>query len=163
LVHRRQQLARDSCCDQEGELRRLAHRRDGSALQIRAGSAVFRHGCGHRSPYRGNAVMKVSRRKFVGTAGCAAAASWCAVPSFAFTASDPARVGADCILLDLRSNCALPESFAGMQSALGIARHSVLESDFTVTKLTEFASSSIARRDSSWVVIVPAAGSVRAE
>src|ERR1700684_688670 len=126
-LHWRQQLAGDSRRDQESELRRLADRGDGSTLQIRAGPAVSRHGSRHRSSHRRNA-MKVSRREFVSTAGYATAASLCAIPSFAFAASDPAaRTVASCALLDLEANCALPESLAGMQAALGATHRRVTE------------------------------------
>jgi hypothetical protein len=94
--------------------------------------------------------MKVSRREFVSTAGCAAAAaSLCALPSFAFaTSNSDQRIAAHCAVLDLESNCALPESLAGMRAALGTTHRSV----------TEFALTSV---DS--IVVVPAAGAVQAE
>jgi hypothetical protein len=94
--------------------------------------------------------MKVSRREFVNTAGCAAAAGLCALPSFGFAAaSNPdARTSAGCTLLDLESNCALPESLAGMRTALGGEYRRVAEIAFDGT-------------DS--VVVVPAAGAVQAE
>jgi hypothetical protein len=72
--------------------------------------------------------MKVSRREFVSTAGYAAAASLCALPSFGFAASESGkRSGVVCTLLDLDANCALPESLAGMRAALGDAHRSVTE------------------------------------
>jgi hypothetical protein len=94
--------------------------------------------------------VKVSRREFVSTAGCAAAAaSLCAIPSFEFAASDPAgRSVASCALLDLEANCALPESLAGMRAALGA----------THRRFTE-----IALKGAGPIVVVPAAGTVRAE
>jgi hypothetical protein len=94
--------------------------------------------------------MKVSRREFVNTAGCAAAAGLCALPSFGFAAaSNPdARTSAGCTLLDLESNCALPESLAGMRASLSGAYRRVAEIAFDGT-------------DS--VVVVPAAGAVQAE
>jgi hypothetical protein len=93
--------------------------------------------------------MKVSRREFVNTVGCAAAASLCALPSFAFAASDSdARIGAGRTLLDLQSNCVLPESLAGMLASLGGAHRRVTE---------------IAIDGTDSVVVVPAAGAVRAE
>src|SRR5579863_8748732 len=94
--------------------------------------------------------MKVSRREFVGTASRAAAvASLCALPPFGFNASDsPARAGAGCTLLDLESNCALPESVTGMRAALGNAHRRVTE---------------IAMNGTESVIVVPAAGKVRAE
>jgi hypothetical protein len=93
--------------------------------------------------------MKLSRREFVSTASYVAAASLCALPSFGITTSDSnARSSAGCTLLDLESNCALPESLAGMRAALGSAH-------LRVTKI------GINRADS--VLVVPAAGKVRAE
>lgn len=92
--------------------------------------------------------MKVSRREFVSTAGCAAA-SLCALPSFGFAAAhdSDARPGARCTLLDLESNCALPESLAGMRVALGDTHRRVTE---------------VALRNAGQVVVVPAAGAVGA-
>ena len=95
--------------------------------------------------------MKVSRREFVATAGGAAAASLCAFPSLAFAAASDsdARTGAAaCTLLDLESNCALPESLDGILAALGDAHHRVTETEFV---------------NAGPVVVVPAAGAVRAE
>ena len=95
--------------------------------------------------------MKVSRREFVGTASCAAAASLCALPSLGFAASNSdARISVSCTLLDLQSNCALPESLAGMRAGLGDAHRRVTEIDLS-------ASGAAA------IVVVPAAGTVRAE
>jgi hypothetical protein len=99
--------------------------------------------------------MRISRRKFVATASCAGAAGLCSLPSFArgsellVAASDAgARTGAVCTLLDLEANCALPESHVGMRAALGDGhRHA-----------TEIGLSNIGA-----VVVVPAAGTVRAE
>ena len=99
--------------------------------------------------------MKVSRREFVSTAGCAAAASLCALPSSAFAASgSPAKVETRCTLLNLESNCALPESLAGMRAALGDSHHSALESEFASGSLRR--ASPITAPES--IVIVPAAG-----
>jgi hypothetical protein len=94
--------------------------------------------------------MKVSRREFVSTAGYAtAAASLCAIPSFGFVASDSGtRAGADCTLLDLEANCALPESLTAMRAALGDGHRRVTE---------------IALSGAGSVVVVPAAGTVPAE
>jgi hypothetical protein len=94
--------------------------------------------------------MKVSRREFVGTAGrAAAAASLCAIPSFGLTATDSgARAAVGCTLLDLESNCALPESLAGMEAALGDAHRRVTE---------------IGRYGADSIVVVPAAGPAHAE
>src|ERR1700743_3137802 len=68
-------------------------------------------------------MMKVSRREFVSTASyAAAAASLCALPSFGLAASGAdARGVGRCTLLDLESNCVLPESLAGLRAALGKA------------------------------------------
>ena len=92
--------------------------------------------------------MKVSRREFVNIASCTAAASLCSVPSFAAAARySGVRRGAGCTVFDLESNCALPESLAGMRAALGDAhRH--------VTEIGLSGASS---------VVVPAAGAVRTE
>jgi hypothetical protein len=93
--------------------------------------------------------MRVSRREFVSTAGCATAASLCALPSFGFAAGDSGvRAGARCTLFDLESKCALPESLAGMRAALGDGHRCVTEIE-------------LSGADS--VVVVPAAGAVREE
>jgi hypothetical protein len=105
--------------------------------------------------------MRVSRRKFVGTASVAAAASLCAAPSFGF-ANGAARDndGIGCTLLDLKSNCSLPESFAGMQAMLGDTHRSVVESDFIDRRLS---SSELLFRKVRRVIAVAAAGSVTSE
>jgi hypothetical protein len=93
--------------------------------------------------------MKVSRREFVSTASCAAAASLCSLPSFAIAARDSGiRRGAGCAVFDLESNCALPESLAGMRAALGDAHRHVTE---------------IGLSGAHSVVVVPATGAVRTE
>jgi hypothetical protein len=103
--------------------------------------------------------MRVSRREFVGTASCAAAASLFALPSSALAASSvSAKVETRCTLLNLESNCVLPESLAGMRDALGNLHHPVLESEFASGK---FASSFAASRARGRMVIVPAAGAVQ--
>lgn len=66
--------------------------------------------------------MKISRRNFVGTAGCAAAGALCAFPSLSLTAAtgdSRSMRGMPCSLLDLKSNCVLPESLDGYRLALG--------------------------------------------
>jgi hypothetical protein len=105
--------------------------------------------------------VKVSRREFVGTAGCAAAASLCALPSFARAAKDSdARSGAGCTLLDLESNCTLPESLAGMRAALGNVHDCVVESQFAASEFSpaKFSTSKVSR-----VLIVAGAGAARTE
>lgn len=105
--------------------------------------------------------MKVSRRDFVSTAGCAAAASLCALPSLGLAASNSsARVAAKCTLLDLKSNCSLPESFAGLQAALGDTHGLVVENEFASGG---FSSGKLLPRDCGHLVIVAGAGSVRSE
>jgi hypothetical protein len=105
--------------------------------------------------------MKVSRRDFVSTAGCAAAASLCALPSLGVAASSSsAKVAAKCTLLDLKSNCALPESFAGMQAALGDGHRYLAENEFASG---EFSSGKLLPRDCGHLVIIAGAGSVRSE
>ena len=95
--------------------------------------------------------MKVSRREFVSIGGCAFAASLCATPSFALSASNSgAKVSARCTLLNLESDCALPESLAGLRSALGSAHRGIDASDFQSNDLGD-------------VVIVAAAGSATPE
>ena len=92
--------------------------------------------------------MKVSRREFVSAAGYAAASLY-ALPFCAFAAGDSdERSSARCTLLDLESNCALPESLAGMRAALGDAHRRVTEIDLSCAGLA---------------IVVPAAGAVRAE
>src|SRR5579863_4022815 len=91
--------------------------------------------------------MKVSRREFVGTASCAAAASLCAIPSPAFASSNyVGRSTVRATLLDLGTNCALPESLAGMRAVLGSSHRCIAASDFPSSDLSN-------------VVIVAAAGS----
>ncbi len=105
--------------------------------------------------------MKISRRKFVGTAGCAAAASFCALPSFAHASRDfDARSGGGCIVLDLESNCALPESLAGMRAALGDVHDRISESQFAGS---EFSGVEFSISKTSRVLVVAAAGTMRAE
>lgn len=102
--------------------------------------------------------MKVSRRKFVSTASCAAA-SLCAFPSLGFAANgSPATIKADarCTLLDLQSNCALPESFEGMRIALGEKQRS---NEFA---LRETTLGKVLPRAAA-PLIVAGAGSVRPE
>jgi hypothetical protein len=92
--------------------------------------------------------MKVSRRAFVTTASCAAAASLCAIPSSAFTAYNIGESRAiRATLLDLETNCALRESLAGMRAALGSSHRCVAASNLL---LSDFGN----------LVIVAAAGSV---
>jgi hypothetical protein len=106
--------------------------------------------------------MKISRREFVKTAGCSAAASLCAIPSLAFSADDSrSKAGVDCTLLELKSNCALPESFAGVRSSLGNSHHCVGENAFASSTFLPgaFAVTDALRR----VVVVPGSGLVSAE
>jgi hypothetical protein len=106
--------------------------------------------------------MKISRREFVRTAGCSAAASLCAVPSLAFSADDSrSKADVDCTLLDLKSNCALPESFTGVRSALGDSHRCVGESELASSA---FLSGAFAATDSlRRVVVVLGSGLVSAE
>ena len=106
------------------------------------------------------AAMKVARREFVTTAGCAAAAGLCPFPSFGTAAGNSANARAKCTLLDLKSNCALPESLAGMQGALGIAHRRVAIEDL-VSGAISFAKP--ATKGICNVVVVAAAGSVTGE
>jgi hypothetical protein len=62
---------------------------------------------------------------------------------------------ARCTLLNLESNCALPESLAGITGALGDSYHPVLESEFASGRLASNVASSRTHRR---IVIVPAAG-----
>jgi hypothetical protein len=108
--------------------------------------------------------VKVSRREFVGTASCAAAASLCALPSSTFAASNfSAKVEARCTLLNLESNCALPESLVGMRDALDDSHRSVSEGEFASGELasSKLASSIDLAQSRGRIVIVPAAGTVR--
>jgi hypothetical protein len=76
--------------------------------------------------------MKVSRRDFVSTMVYAAAAGLCAFPTFGVAGSNfNPKASAACTLLDLESNCALPESFEGMQVAFVDAYRRVTESEFS--------------------------------
>lgn len=66
--------------------------------------------------------MKISRRNFVGTAGCAAAGALCTFPSLSLAGvvgDSRSTRGLPCSLLDLKSNCVLPESLDGYRLALG--------------------------------------------
>jgi hypothetical protein len=108
--------------------------------------------------------MKVSRRDFVSTAGCAAVTSLCALPSFGFAAGEAGgKERPICAMLDLQSNCALLESFEGMGAALGDARRCVTEDKFASN---EFASREFALGKflaSPAPLIVAGAGAVRPE
>jgi hypothetical protein len=109
--------------------------------------------------------MKVSRRDFVSTAGCAVASSLCALPSFGFATSDSnGKVKSSCALLDLKSSCALPESFDGMRLALGDAHRRVTEIELASNEswLRETAQSKFLSRDAA-LLVVAAAGAVRPE
>jgi hypothetical protein len=109
--------------------------------------------------------MKVSRRDFVSTASCAAAASLCALSTSAFAASSPStRAATISTLLNLESNCALAESFDGIQMALGDSHRCMTENEFASNESAfrevapgEFLSGSAAS------LIVAGAGAVRAE
>lgn len=91
--------------------------------------------------------MKVSRREFVSTASCAAAASLCAIPSSASAGSvSSANCESHRMLLNLESNCALPESLGGMRAALGSSHRCI-------------AASELLLGDLDGVLIVAAAGS----
>jgi len=95
--------------------------------------------------------MKVSRREFVGTASYAAAAGLCVIPFRAFAAGNSGeRSQVRAALLDLETNCAIPESLAGMRGALGSSHCCIAASDLPSS-------------DPGNMVIVPAAGSVRPE
>ena len=100
--------------------------------------------------------MKVSRREFVSTGACAAA-SFCAMPSHGFAGTESgAKTSARRTLLDLQSNCALHESFAGIRAALGDSHRCVTENELSPNaSCAQYASSGAAH-----VVVVPAAGSV---
>jgi hypothetical protein len=113
--------------------------------------------------------MKVSRRGFVSTASCAAAASLCAIPSFGFAASNSvAKDAPRCALLDLKSNCALAESVDGMRFALGDSHRCVAESELVAD---EFVANGIALlgfssgkfSSSAGALIVAGAGAVPPE
>jgi hypothetical protein len=75
--------------------------------------------------------MKISRRNFLGAATGVTVATLC---SFRAIGSDTlaSRTGRerDCVLLDLNSNCALPESLRGYQTALVGEHHSLAEVEF---------------------------------
>jgi hypothetical protein len=116
--------------------------------------------------------MKVSRRDFVTTASCAAAASLCAVPSFASATSnsDGNATWLSCALLDLQSSCALPESFDGMRAALRDGHRCVAEGELAPNKVAPrraFAIRDYAAGEfmsaSAGTLIVAGAGAVRSE
>jgi hypothetical protein len=92
--------------------------------------------------------MKISRRNFVGTAGCAAAGALCAFPSLSLAAAagdSRSMRGKPCSLLDLKSNCVLPESLDGYRLALGGEHRLLWELD-------------LASLEAHRTILVPAAG-----
>ncbi|HEY2821803.1 MAG TPA: hypothetical protein VGJ06_12245 [Candidatus Acidoferrum sp.] len=94
--------------------------------------------------------MKISRRTFVGTAGCAAAGALCTFPSLslAVAAGDSRSTrGIRCSLLDLKSNCVLPESLDGYRLALGSDHRSLSALDLD-------------SREAHRAIVVPAAGTI---
>lgn len=113
-----------------------------------------------QSIYVERPAMKVSRREFVTTAGCAATAGLCPFPSLGLATGKSGKINAGCTLLDLESNCALPESFAGMQGALGTAHRRVVDKDLVSGDISfaKYASNGFVN-----VMVVAAAGSVTGE
>lgn len=101
--------------------------------------------------------MRVPRREFVSTAGFAAGASLFAFPSFGFAAADLRVKAARHTLLDLGTNCALPESFTGMRGALGDSHQILTENGLSSS---ESSSIKLASTDTRHIIVVPAAGSV---
>ena len=94
--------------------------------------------------------MKISRRSFVGTASCAAASVFCAIPSLSSAATDSRSARATHYsLLDLKSQCVLPESLEGYRRALGDERRSLSEIE-------------LEPRDGHRSIVVPAAGAIGA-
>jgi hypothetical protein len=92
--------------------------------------------------------MKISRRNFVGSASCAAAGALCSFPSLALAAGDSRSTrGTHCSLLDLKSQCVLPESRDGYRLALGEDHRTLSELDLDL-------------REVHRAIIVPAAGTV---
>jgi hypothetical protein len=92
--------------------------------------------------------MKISRRNFVGTAGCAAAGALCTFPSLGLAVpADDSRTmrGTHCSLLDLKSNCVLPESLDGFRLALRDEHRSLSALDLD-------------SREVHRAIVVPAAG-----
>jgi hypothetical protein len=100
--------------------------------------------------------MKVSRREFVSTAGFAATASLCGFPLFGFAVTDSRVKAARCTVVDLQSNCVLPESFVGMRAALGDSHRCITENELSSNEssLAKFVSSG------AHIIVVPAAASV---
>jgi hypothetical protein len=100
--------------------------------------------------------MKVSRREFVSTAGFAATASLCGFPLFGFSVTDSRVKAARCTVVDLQSNCVLPESFVGMRAALGDSHRCITENELSSNEssLAKFVSSGAP------IIVVPAAASV---
>src|SRR6266446_6454162 len=115
----RQQLAGHPRRADEGGLRRLADRGNGSALPLRPGSAVLRHGASDGSADFGEALsVEMSRRQFLSStarAGALMISSWGMLmpPSEA-----PARAVRRWLLLPIPGPRILPESFPGYASAL---------------------------------------------
>jgi hypothetical protein len=94
--------------------------------------------------------MKISRRNFVGAAGCAAAGALCTFPplTLATAAGDSRSMRVlPCSLLDLKSNCVLPESLEGYRVALGGDHRSLSALDLDSLEVHR-------------AIVVPAAGTI---
>ena len=78
----------------------------------------------------GSSTTKISRRNFMGVATSVTVATFC---SFRAIGLDKlvSRSGheLDCVLLDLNSNCVLPESLRGYQTALAEEHHYIAEAE----------------------------------
>jgi hypothetical protein len=75
--------------------------------------------------------MKMSRRNFMGAAAGVGVATLCSFRTTGLNAY-PSRPGRDldCVLLDLSSNCVLPESLRGYQSVLADEHQYIAQAEF---------------------------------
>jgi hypothetical protein len=79
----------------------------------------------------GSSTMKISRRNFIGVTTSVTVATFCSFRAIGLDklVSRPGHE-LDCVLLDLKSNCVLPESLRGYQTALADEHHYIAEAEF---------------------------------
>jgi hypothetical protein len=79
----------------------------------------------------GTSTMKISRRNFLGAASGVTVATFCSIRAMGMdTLASRSGRDLDCVLLDLNSNCVLPESLRGYQTALPDEHHCIAETEF---------------------------------
>src|SRR6266403_4395763 len=78
----------------------------------------------------GSSTTKISRRNFMGVATSVTVAAFCSFRAIGLDklVSRPGHE-LDCVLLDLNSNCVLPESLRGYQTALADEHHYIAEAE----------------------------------